>query len=60
MEGKNRIAEAVKKVQKGSSIIDLVFNPVTGDFEELPSGMVPAVGNVVTGISRIGFAFVKE
>lgn len=56
MEGKNRIAEAVKEVQKGSRIIDLVFNPVTGDFEEMPCGMVPAVGNVVTGISRIGFA----
>ena len=60
MEGKNRIAEAVKEVQKGSKIIDLVFNPVTGDFEEIPIGMVPAVGNVVTGISRIGFAFVEE
>jgi hypothetical protein len=56
MEGKNGIAEAVKKLQKGSRIIDLVFNPVTGDFEEIPNGMVPAVGNVVTGISRIGFA----
>lgn len=60
MEEKNKIAEAVKKVQKGSRIIDLVFNPVTGDFEEIQSGMVPAVGNVVTAISRIGFAFVKE
>ena len=60
MEGENRIAETVKKLQKGSSIVDLVFNPVTGDFEEIPSGMVPAVGNVVTGISRIGFACVKE
>lgn len=60
MEGKNRIAEAVKEVQKGSRIVDLVFNPVTGDFEEIPIGMVPAVGNVVTGISRIGFACVKE
>ena len=60
MEEKSRIAEAVKEVQKGSRIIDLVFNPVTGDFEEMPSGMIPVVGNVVTEISRIGFAFVKE
>ena len=60
MEATNRIANTVKEMQNGSEIIDLVFNPVTGNFEEVPHGMVPAVGNVVTGISKLGFAFVKE
>ncbi len=60
METKKSIANAVREMQNGSEIIDLVFNPVTGNFEEVTRGMVPAVGNVVTAISRLGFAFVKE
>ena len=51
------IAKTVKKIQtKGSAVTDLVFNPVTGEFEEIPHGMVPAVGEVVTEMTKYGFA----
>lgn len=51
------VAKTVKKIQnKGAAVTDLVFNPVTGEFEEIPHGMVPAVGEVVTEMTKYGFA----
>lgn len=52
----NTIAKTVKELQNGQGVVDLIFNPVTCEFEEMPSGMVPAVGDVVNAVARLGYA----
>lgn len=43
--------------QTGGTMIDLVFNPTTGEFEQAARGaVVPSTGTVVTEMTREGFA----
>lgn len=52
----NGIAKTVKEMQNGKGVVDLIFNPVTCEFEEMPCGMVPAVGDVVNAVAKLGYA----
>ncbi|MBQ6771710.1 MAG: hypothetical protein IJP44_12135 [Bacteroidales bacterium] len=52
----NKIAEVVKDTQNGNTITDLVFNPTTGEFEEAPWGITNGAGEVVTDMTKDGFA----
>ena len=40
---------------QGSTMMDLVFDPVTGDFKQVPKGQ-QHVGDVVTEMAKKGFA----
>lgn len=41
----------------GGTMVDLVFNPVTGEFEQMSQGAaVPSSGMIVTEMTREGFA----
>lgn len=40
---------------QGSTMMDLVFDPVTGDFKQVPKGQ-QHVGDVVTEMAEKGFA----
>lgn len=52
----NKVAQVVKDTQQGNTITDLVFNPNTGEFEEAPYGLVHGSGEVVTDMTKDGFA----
>ncbi|MBP3552852.1 MAG: hypothetical protein J6K05_06725 [Bacteroidaceae bacterium] len=52
----DRINEVIEETQHGGSMQDLVFNPVTGEFEQRPHGTHGA-GEVVTDMTKDGFAF---
>ena len=41
--------------EQGSTMMDLVFDPVTGDFKQVPKGQ-QHVGDVVTEMAEKGFA----
>jgi len=41
--------------EHGSTMMDLVFDPVTGDFKQVPKGQ-QHVGDVVTEMAEKGFA----
>ena len=50
------IADAAKKIQDGTNpMTDLVFNPVTGEFEQRLRGTAND-GDVVNEMAKIGFA----
>ncbi len=55
-EKANKIAKVVKDTQGGNTITDLVFNPNTGEFEEAPMGVTHGAGEVVTDMTKDGFA----
>lgn len=54
----NRMAEDVRDegLNQGSSMKDLVFDPVTGDFRQVPRGSHRGDGDVVTEMTNKGFA----
>ena len=54
----NRMSEEVREegLNQGSSMKDLVFDPVTGDFRQVPRGSHRGDGDVVTEMTNKGFA----
>lgn len=50
-----QFGEQVRRQGEGTAMTELVFNPVTGDFEQRPSGTSGA-GEVVTAMTKDGFA----
>ena len=50
------LATSVRKQGHGSTMTDLVYDPVTGEFRQVSSDVVPAQGDVVTEMTREGFA----
>lgn len=54
----NRLAEEVREegLNQGTSMKDLVFDPVTGDFRQVPRGTHHGEGDVVTEMTDKGFA----
>ena len=54
----NRLAEEVRDegLNQGTSMKDLVFDPVTGDFRQVPRGTHYGEGDVVTEMTNKGFA----
>lgn len=51
-----KLGETVRKQgYEGSTMMDLVFNPETGDFEQVPKGSAHE-GDVVTDMTKDGFA----
>lgn len=52
----NKLGEEVRdQGYKGSTMMDLVFNPETGNFEQIPKGSAHE-GDVVTDMTKDGFA----
>jgi hypothetical protein len=50
------IADTAKQIQNGTNpMTDLVFNPVTGEFEQRPRG-TSNDGDVVNEMAKTGFA----
>ena len=58
----NRLSEEVREqgLNQGSSMKDLVFDPVTGDFRQVPRGSHHGDGDVVTEMTNKGFAHEAE
>lgn len=54
----NRMSEDVREegINQGSSMKDLVFDPITGDFRQVPRGSHYGEGDVVTEMTNKGFA----
>ena len=54
----NRMSEEVREegLNQGSSMKDLVFDPVTGDFRQVERGSHRGEGDVVTEMTNKGFA----
>lgn len=54
----NRMSEDVREegINQGSSMKDLVFDPITGDFRQVPRGSHHGEGDVVTEMTNKGFA----
>lgn len=54
----NRMSEDVREegINQGSSMKDLVFDPITGDFRQVPRGTHHGEGDVVTEMTNKGFA----
>jgi len=54
----NTLAEDVREegLNQGTSMKDLVFDPVTGDFRQVPRGTHHGEGDVVTEMTNKGFA----
>ena len=54
----NNLAEDVREegLNQGGSMKDLVFDPVTGDFRQVPRGTHHGEGDVVTEMTNKGFA----
>lgn len=52
----DRINEVIEETQHGGSMQELVYNAVTGEFEQRPRGTHGA-GDVVTDMTKDGFAF---
>ena len=55
----NRMSEEVREegLNQGSSMKDLVFDPVTGDFRQVARGSHRGEGDVVTEMTNKGFAY---
>lgn len=58
----NKLAEEVREegLNQGSSMKDLVYDPVTGDFRQVPRGTHHGDGDVVTEMTDKGFALDAE
>lgn len=58
----NNLAEDVREegLNQGNSMKDLVFDPVTGDFRQVPRGTHHGEGDVVTEMTNKGFAAEAE
>lgn len=58
----NNLAEDVREegLNQGNSMKDLVFDPVTGDFRQVPRGTHHGEGDVVTEMTNKGFAVEAE
>ena len=50
------ILEGAKQQGEGKSMKDLVFNPETGEFEQVDKGAPTGTGTVVTDMTKDGFA----
>lgn len=51
----NPLAENVRQSQNEKSVVDLVYNEETGEFEQISHGEI-AEGMVVTDMTKGGFA----
>jgi hypothetical protein len=52
-----QFGEQVKaQSHNGSTMMDLVFDPITGDFKQVPKGTKTGPGEVVTEMTKKGFA----
>lgn len=56
MNEREKFGAAIRKQGQGFSMVDLVYNPTTGNFEQVPQGSPIEEGQVVTGMTRDGFA----
>lgn len=55
-KNQDSIADVAKNIQDGNNpMTDLVFNPVTGEFEQRPRGTA-SDGDVVNEMAKTGFA----
>ncbi len=50
------ILDEARKQGKGESMMDLVFDPQTGEFKQVDRGTHVDQGQVVTGMTEDGFA----
>lgn len=51
------LANEVRRQSEGSSMKDLVFDPVTGEFKQVQKNSTNFTGDVVTEMTDKGFAF---
>ncbi|MBQ7690352.1 MAG: hypothetical protein IJT30_04055 [Muribaculaceae bacterium] len=51
-----QILDEAKLQGDGHSMKDLVFNPATGEFDQVDKGRAPNTGTVVTDMTKDGFA----
>lgn len=51
-----QLAKSVRDQSYGTSVIDLAFDPVTGEFRQVARGETPSAGAVVTQMTQEGFA----
>ena len=51
-----QFGEEIRKQGQGKAMTELVFNPMTGEFEQKPSGSYISEGEVVTEMTEKGFA----
>ncbi len=51
-----QILDEAKRQGEGNSMKDLVFNPSTGEFEQVDKGTPVNTGTVVTDMTKDGFA----
>lgn len=58
MENKEvkNLGEEVRKQGRGTAMTDLVYDPVSGEFKQIQHGSIPSTGEVVTGLTKDGFA----
>lgn len=54
----DKLGESVKSQRQngGSALTDLVFDPTTGEFKQVPKGTQSGPGDVVTEMTEKGFA----
>lgn len=53
----DKLGEGIKSQrQGGSALTDLVFDPATGEFKQVPKGTQSGPGDVVTEMTEKGFA----
>lgn len=53
-----RFGEQIKEqgVNQGRTMMNLVYDPVSGDFRQVPKGEMCVVGDIVTEMTEKGFA----
>lgn len=56
MSEREKFGSNIREQGLGSTMVDLVFNPITGNFEQVPQGTPIVEGQVVTSMTRDGFA----
>ncbi len=57
MNDLEKLGEEIKaQSYEGSTMMDLVFDPITGDFKQVPKGTKTGPGEVVTEMTKKGFA----
>lgn len=56
----NNLSETVRRQGRGeSTMTDLVYDPVSGEFKQVSKTEAPVRGEVVTRMTEEGFAFQK-
>lgn len=51
-----QVLDEARKQGRGDSMMDLVFDPETGEFKQVDKGTQVDQGQVVTGMTEDGFA----